>query len=113
MLAPNRKESPARRPHTTVDQPQSTEAEEPEAAQSLDIKWESSAGRCLFVVDCQPLQQIVCGHLALKNEEFRPLLCRLLDNILECVSQGWVPPTSTDDPAGRNGRICAVAQQPV
>lgn len=73
-------------------------SEEPEIDQKLEIPWESSHDRFLFVVDCQPLQRLVCGQTALLNDHLRPLLHRVLDNLAEIVGFGFLPPVASNDP---------------
>ena len=73
-------------------------AEEPEIDQKLEIPWESSHDRFLFVVDCQPLQRVVCGQTALLNDYLRPLLHRVLDNLADTVAHGLLPPATRSDP---------------
>ncbi|CAK0870302.1 unnamed protein product [Prorocentrum cordatum] len=52
--------------------------------------------RFLFLVDCQPLQRIVCGHMDLLNNGCRPVMHRIVDNICEVseieVAQGLEDP---------------------
>ena len=71
---------------------------EPDIDQNLEIPWESQQGRFLFVVDCQPLQRLACGHTGLLNEQFRPPLYRIVDNLAEFIAQGLLPPSSAADP---------------
>ena len=71
---------------------------EPPIAQNLEIRWSSSRDRFLFVVDCQPLQRIACGHTALLNDNFRPLMHRVLENVAGFISQGMMPPSDIRDP---------------
>ena len=48
--------------------------------------------------DCQPLEQISCGHVPLLNAEYRPLLQRTLANLADVVAYGRWPPTMRCDP---------------
>ena len=71
---------------------------EPDIDQNLEIPWESQQGRFLFVVDCQPVQRLACGHTSLLNEQFRPPLHRIVDNLAEFIGLGLLPPSSAADP---------------
>lgn len=69
--------------------------------------WESGSKRFAFIVDCQPLQRITCGHTPLLNDSYAPLFTRVLDNLKGIFQEGFVPPRTVDDPVlwvdrGRN-----------
>eukprot|EP00973_Karenia_brevis_P075899 10544498-Karenia_brevis.AAC.2 len=62
------------------------------------ISWASCSHHFVLVVDCLPLQNIICGHAPLLNDSFRPLMSRVLDSLLRLIGQGWTPPSMIDDP---------------
>ena len=54
--------------------------------------------RFLFVVDCKPLQRIVCGHSVLLAPELRPLFTRIVTNVTTILDISWLPPDGWRDP---------------
>jgi hypothetical protein len=54
--------------------------------------------RFLFVVDCKPLQRIVCGHSLLLAPELKPLFTRIVKHIATILDIGWLPPDGWRDP---------------
>lgn len=63
-----------------------------------EVSWDLRSNSCIFVVDCQPLQRITCGHTPLLNDSYLPLFNRILHNICDIVHQGFLPPRLVDDP---------------
>ena len=85
-IAPNRNSFPER----PSDQPRvqgalfetiSPDNISPNQVSWLEITWDKAGQRCIFIVDCQPLQRITCGHTLLLNAAYSPLFTRILDNL--------------------------------
>ena len=62
------------------------------------ISWERRNNGFIFVVDCQPLQRITCGHTPLLHDAYTPLFHRIVNNIGDIFKEGLLPPKLVDDP---------------
>jgi len=62
------------------------------------IQWYRSYKSFLFVTDSQILQRVVCGHCSMDDDQYRPLLSRIVDRIALMLASGWIPPQVWDDP---------------
>ena len=62
------------------------------------VEWESPVHRFIFIVDCQVLQRIVCGHTALHTDFHMPLFVRILEHLKWIFEKGLLPPRLVDDP---------------
>ena len=82
--------------HTTKND--GSEDRRKEDFEVLELEWEAASQRFGLIVDCQPLQQIMCGHIPLLNENYHPLLTRALNSIVGVVRHGWLPSTGRSDP---------------
>ena len=63
-----------------------------------DVQWSGACNRFVFVVDCQPVQKIVCGHAPLLASDCEPLFHRILNNIAHIIMSGTLPPNNHSDP---------------
>jgi hypothetical protein len=60
--------------------------------------WHYECHACIFVVDCKPLQEVVCGHSPLKGDSLRPVLRRITNNLAAILAVKWSPPAAWGDP---------------
>ena len=56
-----------------------------------EILWESPRGRFVFIVDCQPLAQILNGEAPLQQSALQPVFERMTRNLFQMISAGWSP----------------------
>ena len=56
------------------------------------LTWKYGAKELIFIVDCKPLQQIICGHAPLRNDELAPVLHKMSENIAFVMELGWNSP---------------------
>ena len=71
----------------------------------MNFQWESDTMRFAFVVDCQTLQGLACGHTALLSDELRPLISRIVRNIVSLVGTGRLPSCIWSDPIRWERRV--------
>ena len=69
-----------------------------QSGMDVAMPWGTTPRRVLFVVDCQPLQRIVCGHAPCLDPSASQLVRRTCDNIVKLMSSGWSPPDLWADP---------------
>ena len=69
-----------------------------EDGRDMDCSWGDARMQVLFVVDCQPLQRIVCGHAPCLNPGALHLIDRTCDNLAALVLSGWLPAERWRDP---------------
>ena len=60
--------------------------------------WECSRRRCLFVVDCQPVQRVSAGMAPLRDAVAQPVFEGVCANLVSILGAGWAPPKAWDDP---------------
>ena len=75
----------------------------PEAHELTDsvgslIDWQRFQKSFLFVTDSQLLQGLVCGHCKILDDQYRPLLTRVVERIADLLANVWVLPQMWDDP---------------
>ena len=51
-----------------------------------------------IVVDCKPLKQVLCGHLALERDACRPVFERMAERMFNLYDLGLHPPSNLEDP---------------
>ena len=65
-------------------------------------RWFSGSGCFLFVVDCEPLAQVVNGQVPLTDPTLSPVLKRIVARFVRWVGAGWHPLTPWGDPVSWN-----------
>ena len=80
------------------DRTKTTDEQFDEADIGVEIRWSGGQDRFVFVVDCQSLQQISCGHTPLANETYLPIFQRISENIAAVFNAGKIPPSANSDP---------------
>ena len=50
------------------------------------------------IVDCQPLRDVVCGHMRLHTPFLRPVFTRITRSVMGILEAGWLPATLVADP---------------
>ena len=66
--------------------------------EQADYDWELCGRRFTFIVDCKPLQAVVCGHSLLEDDGLQPTMAQLLQNLGCILDEGWIPPRAWHDP---------------
>ena len=63
-------------------------------SQSSNAKTSCEKGRSefLFIVDCQPVQLVACGHAPLLAQDSRPMFDRISANFVGIIDAGWDTP---------------------
>ena len=61
------------------------------------FEWQSSCKQFIFVVDCQPVQRVVCGHYPLRACELANVYTQVADNLAHLFNIGWSPPVDWGD----------------
>ena len=69
-----------------------------------DTLWDRGARNFRFVVDCQPLAEILNGRWLLADISCHPLFVRLARMLAELLQDGWQPRRPWDDPVEWRGR---------
>jgi hypothetical protein len=59
--------------------------------QAEPYPWQDNQGRFTFIVDCKPLQEIICGHIPLIGDSLRPVLRRTVNNLEAILDMNWLP----------------------
>ena len=77
--------------HTLADIPEHT-------LRASELDWEVVCQRFVCIVDCQPLQQVLCGHSPLLNDELRPTFDIMNKNLAALLDAGWATPRLWHDP---------------
>ena len=62
------------------------------------LGWGASRKRFVFIIDCQPVQMITCGHTPLKANELSKMFTKIIDRIDMVLGDDWLPPQAWDDP---------------
>ena len=60
--------------------------------------WDSVCRKFVCVVDCRPVQQVLCGCSALVDDSLRPVFSRTARHIAESLDAGWTAPRRWHDP---------------
>ena len=60
--------------------------------------WTGRDGRFLFVVDCQPLSNVICGKSPLDSLDLECCCQNITENLKSAIFMGWRPPRPGDDP---------------
>ena len=68
--------------------------------------WTRSSGCFIFITDCKPLADILCGHAPLKVPSLTPIFERMSRCLFQIFEQSLSPPACTDDPVVWRRREC-------
>ena len=60
--------------------------------------WQKSHKHFLFIVDCQPLCNVICGKSPLESPDSENTCHRTTENIKALFFLGWAPPRRWEDP---------------
>ena len=63
-----------------------------------DVVWENSACSMVFVVDCQPLAEIMNGKSPLQTPELTPAFERMTRRLFQVLDAGWHVNAQCNDP---------------
>jgi len=74
------------------------EADEVTDSAAQIFPWGRPAKSFVYITDSQSLQQVVCGQSALLDARYRPLVERILSNILDHIANRWGPPQMWHEP---------------
>ena len=66
--------------------------------QELEFDFGTFRGRFVFVVDCEPLCEVVCGRSPLNDPSLEPLLVNITNSLQSILFSGWLPPQKWHDP---------------
>ena len=60
--------------------------------------WHSCGRHFIFVVDCEPMQKVLCGYSPLAAPELTKVFERTVANVGSILGEGWLPPRPWEDP---------------
>lgn len=60
--------------------------------------WEGKSRRFVCIVDCQPMQAVICGHSPLLNDDLQHAFRRITNNLANIFAEEWRPPRTWHDP---------------
>ena len=66
--------------------------------ETVPYRWQDHQRRSTFIVDCKPLQEIVCGHIPLIGDSLRPVFRRMVSNLDAILDMTWLPRYNWHDP---------------
>ena len=55
------------------------------------IDWGNAAKNFVFIVDCQPVQRVLCGGSPSRAPELRPSFNNITENLTAIIEAGWSP----------------------
>ena len=58
-------------------------------SESVRLEWHKASGCFVFIVDCQPVQRVLCGHSPLLAAELPNTYQKIADNLGQVLDEGW------------------------